>query len=978
MQLDLLSWPRCGLATFGKHASLRKLSRPARAGALLLAIFALAVLAATPALAQQYMFRGYGQSDGLGNLSVTCLVQDTSGYLWVCTENGLYRHDGREFERFGESDGLKDTEVHGAVVDASGRLWVGTSHDLYLFDGRKFSAVRPDGHALSVAFGSRIAGAPDGRLWVIDEEQLLEVSPTADGASWSARAYFDERQLRINPALAHLSSLYADSKGRLWLGCGVQICSVDNGRSSSWGPAEGAPEDEWHSWTLDAQQRLWVRGLKHVLVLDRDGNRFATRDTPHAEITSNVLSVPLIADGHGSLLTRTDAGLARWQEDHWQEITLESGLPTTEISALLTTRDGTMWLGMAGGGLWRWLGYGTFESWTARRTAERNPVWVMVRGADGTVTMGSRSGCLHIEAQSHTAQPCNFDGLPADEIQVVARDKSNNLWLGEAVGPLYRVAAGERRAVHVASVPLMRKLFVDSDGRLWISSNQNLHVVQPGTTELTLESLPEGLGTITDISQDEHGVLWIATQGGLLQRLNGAWRRLELPVPAPEGFSSVVAAGGGWYWAGGASHGLMRLHVSGTKADFAQWQTATNIAAAGVYFIHVDRRGWLWAGTDAGIVVYDGRLWRRFDEEDGLIWNDTDQNSVFEDDDGSMWIGTSGGLVHVVRPEALLNETPLELHIARFTVGTRQLDTPAQLRIPWQHDLSLDVQLQELNFGSTNKTLLKVRLRGLSDDWFRTRAFEAHYPALAPGQYTFEAVADSPDHQRISAVIRRDFEVLPPWWQTVGFRVLAAVILFGSVAAAWRWSVVRHERRRRTLERELREREALLERATRDPLTRLWNRQAILEILARAMETAKARSRPLAVALIDIDHFKRVNDTMGHLTGDLVLRSIAEHVMKGIRTGDSLGRYGGEELLLVLPEATQQKPFLPIERLQRAIAKIPFVHDGTRFHVTASFGVTWLEIDGDSMEDVIGRADEVLYVAKKRGRNRVEYALTGS
>ena len=806
----------------------------------------------------------------------------------------------------------------------------------------------------------------------------MEVFPTADGRSWNARPYFDERLVRINPGLAHLSSLYADLKGRLWLGCGVQICSVDNGRVSFWGAAEGAPEDEWHSWTLDAQQRLWVRGLKHVLVLDGDGNRFVNRDTPHSQITSGVLTVPLIEDGHGSLLTRTNVGLARWQQDHWQEITLESGLPTTGISALLTTRDGTMWLGMSSGGLWRWLGYDTFESWTARRSPERNPVWGMVRGAEGTLTMGSRSGCLRIEAQSHTTQPCDFGELPAEEIQVVARDMANNLWLGAAVGPLYRVAAGERRAVHVADVPLMRKLFVDSEGRLWISSNKNLHVVQPDSTQLTLEPLPEGLGTITDISQDERGVLWIATQGGLLQRLNGSWRLLGLPVPAPDGFSSVVASGGGWYWAGGASHGLMRLHVAGTKADFAQWQTSPNIAAAGVNFIHVDRRGWLWAGTDAGIVVYDGRRWRKFDEADGLIWNDTDQNSVFEDEDGSMWIGTSGGLVHVARPEALLNKTPLELHIARFTVGARQLDTPAELRIPWQHDLSLDVQLQELNFGSANKTRLKVRLRGLSDDWFQTRAFEAHYPALAPGQYTFEAVADSPDHQRTSAVIRRDFEVLPPWWQTVGFRVVAAVVLLGSLAAAWRWSVVRHERRRRTLEREIREREVLLERATRDPLTRLWNRQAILEILARAIETAKARRRPLAVALIDIDHFKRVNDTMGHLAGDLVLRSISEHVMKGVRAGDSLGRYGGEELLLVLPEATQQKPFLPIERLQRAIAKIPFVHDGTHFHVTASFGVTWLEIDGDSMEDIIGRADEVLYVAKKRGRNRVEYALTGS
>ena len=932
----------------------------------------------TPAVAQQYTFRGFGQQDGLGNLSVTCLVEDGAGYLWVCTENGMYRHDGREFQRFGESNGLRDTTIHGATVDASGRLWVGTSHDLYRLDGQRFSAVRPDDRALSVAFGFRIASRPDQHLLVIDKDSLLELSPEADGRSWHARPYFNATQLQSTPELAHLNSLYADAKGRVWFGCGVRICGIENGRLSAWGETEGVPADEWHSWTLDSQQRLWVRGLKHVLVLDRGANRFVERDPPHAGITSAVFFAPLIDDGHGSIATRTDVGLARWRQDHWEEITLENGLPSSEIAALFTTRDGTMWLGMSGGGLWRWLGYETFESWTPHRGRDRNPIWAVVRGADHTITMGARSGCLHIEAGTHTAQPCEFDGLPPGEMQVMTRDEPGNLWIGTSTGPLYRIAAGQRRAVHIADVALMRKLFFDTEGRLWISTNTGLQVVQRGSTQLTVESLPEGLGEITDISQDGHGVLWIATQGGLLQRTPEGWRLLELPTPAPEGFASLVTTGDGWYWAAGASHGLMRLHVSGTKADLAQWQTEPNIADVAVYFTHIDRRGWLWLGTDAGIVIYDGRKWRKFDQEDGLVWNDTDQNSVYEDEDGSIWLGTSGGLAHVLRPEALLNDTPLDLRIAGSTVGTRQLDATSDQPIPWQQDLPLDVHLQELNFQSAKKTLLKVRLRGLSDDWFQTRDFEVHYPALSPGRYTFEAIAENPDQQRTSAVVRQNFEVLPPWWQNAGFRALAAIVVFGLLAILWRWRVARLEMRRRTLERELRERAALLERATRDPLTRLWNRQAILEILTQAMETAKRHNRPLAVSLIDIDHFKRVNDTMGHLTGDAVLRLMAEHIVKRTRAGDSLGRYGGEELLLVLPDAAPQKPLLPIERLQRAVAKIPFVHDGKRFRVTASFGVAWFAAGTDSVEDLIGRADAALYQAKDRGRDRVEYASTGT
>lgn len=940
------------------------------------ALVLLAVLA--PAMAQQYTFRGYGQPEGLGNLSVTCLVRDRAGYLWVCTENGMYRHDGREFQHFGESDGIQDTTMHGAAVDASGRVWAWASHDLYRFDGRRFAPVRPGGRSLSIGFGARIAAGPDHHLLVINKSSLLELQPSANGQSWDARPYFNPAQLQATPDLARLSSLYRDNRNRLWLGCGARICVVDNGQVNSWGETEGVLEDEWHSWTLDAHQRLWVRGMKHVLTLDSGAARFVDRDPPHAEITSAILFAPLIDDQHGSIATRTEAGLARWRADHWEEITLENGLPTTEISTLFITPDGTMWVGMSGGGLWRWLGYGTFESWTARRGLDRNPVWVVLRGPDHTITLGTRSGCWHIEAQSRAAQPCAFDGLPAAEIQVMAQDASGNLWIGQSTGLLYRVAAGERRAVHIADVPMMRKLFFDSQQRLWICSNLNLQVVQPGSTQLTRDPIPEGLGEITDIIQDEQGVLRIATQAGLLQRTNGAWHLLELPVTAKEGFSSVVSAGGGWFWAAGASHGIMRLHVSGEKADFAQWQTARNIADAAVYFSLIDRRGWLWLGTDAGVVVYDGHLWRKFDQEDGLIWNDTDQNSGYMDEDGSIWFGTSGGLAHVVRPEALINNTPLDLRVARLTVGARQLDASLGQRIPWERELPLDVHLQELNFSSAKKTHLKVRLRGLSDNWFETHDFELHYPALAPGQYTFEAIAENPDQQRASALVRQEFEVLPPWWQTVGFRALVAILLFGSLAAAWRWSMAKMEARRRSAERELRERAALLERATRDQLTRLWNRQAILEILAGAMESARINNRPLAVALIDIDHFKRVNDSMGHLVGDTVLRSVAEHIVKRTRAGDSLGRYGGEELLLVLPNALPQPPFLPIERLQRAVAKIPFVHDAKRFHITASFGVAWFEPTRDSIEDFIGRADEALYAAKDGGRDRVEYAPTGT
>ncbi len=928
--------------------------------------------------AQQATFREYGQQDGLSNLDIAALMQDRTGYLWVGTENGLFRHDSTDFQGFDDTSGLADTAIRNVIEDGSGRIWVGTSQDLYVLEGTRFRPVRPDGQHLSLRAGARIATPGRDRLLVIDRELLRELWFVPATHSWHGRSYFTADQLRATPALAHLSSLYVERSGRLWLGCGAAICSVEHGLVRQWRAASGVPDDAWHSWLVDSHGTLWARGLKHIVILKQSPLSFASRDAPHSALTGGILNVPLIEDPQGRIVTRSDAGLLRWNQDHWEELTADNGLTTPEISALLTTRDGTVWLGLSGHGLWRWLGYGTFESWSARQGSSSNPVWAVLRGPDGAITMGTRSGCLRIDEQSRVAAPCSFRGLPAGEMQVMAKGADNTLWLGMATGQLLRVAPGDTRATLIAVIPQTRKLFVDASGQLWICSNGGIHFIRSGSTRVEQAELPPGLGEIADAAQDAQGTMWFATQGGLLRWSGARWALLALPTPAPDGFAAIAPAGGGWLWAAGASHGLMKVHVRGSRADQAQWITASNIAHAAVYFAEVDSRGWLWAGTDEGFVLFDRESWRKFGQPDGLIWNDTDQNAVFADADGSMWIGTSGGLTHVLRPEHLLDTQPLSLHIEQASVGAAVLTPGVNGRFPWSRGLALDLHLSELDFSDPNKTVLRVRLRGLSDDWFDSHHFDLHYPALAPEHYTFEAMAIDADHQRRSNIVSVSFEVRPPWWQTLWFKVGASALVLSLLAATWRWSSLRHEARRRQLERELQERHELLERATRDPLTKLWNRQAILDILVREIDSAKQSTQPLAIAIIDVDHFKRINDTLGHLAGDEVLRALGARLSRSIRSGDALGRYGGEELLMVLPKALPQRPFLPVERLRQVVAEAPFAYEDSRINVTASFGVAWLVASNDSAEDLLARADEALYAAKKGGRDRVEYAATGT
>jgi two-component system cell cycle response regulator len=171
-------------------------------------------------------------------------------------------------------------------------------------------------------------------------------------------------------------------------------------------------------------------------------------------------------------------------------------------------------------------------------------------------------------------------------------------------------------------------------------------------------------------------------------------------------------------------------------------------------------------------------------------------------------------------------------------------------------------------------------------------------------------------------------------------------------------------------------RERLRDLAARDPLTKLWNHNSIIELLGNELARANRQGTPVGVVLLDLDHFKRINDAYGHLTGDRVLCAAAEAMRTTIRPYDAVGRYGGEEFLVVLPGCNAVNATSHAERLRLAFSRAAVkTRDGQDVPFTASFGVTVVGPgSGVDAEGTIHAADSALYVAKGSGRDRVEFA----
>jgi diguanylate cyclase len=191
---------------------------------------------------------------------------------------------------------------------------------------------------------------------------------------------------------------------------------------------------------------------------------------------------------------------------------------------------------------------------------------------------------------------------------------------------------------------------------------------------------------------------------------------------------------------------------------------------------------------------------------------------------------------------------------------------------------------------------------------------------------------------------------------------------------AARQQVEAAEARIRQLEAEL---EQVSDLVYQDYLTGALNRRGLEDAFAREFARSERHGTPLSIALLDVDHFKRLNDTYGHQAGDQALRHLAQVIKAILRPSDTVARYGGEEFVILFPDTTLEEAVKIMTRLQRELTKRFFLHDNQRILITFSAGVAQRE-GPESADSLLSRADEALYRAKQAGRNRVFAAPAGN
>jgi diguanylate cyclase (GGDEF)-like protein len=927
-------------------------------------------LFSTAIFAQQYTFRQYGPSDGLTNLGVNCLLQDREGYLWVGTDNGLFRYDGVTFQQFGHAEGIDDTEIRNLAESPEGILWVATQGGIARRTAGKFESVNvgQKGLFLAIAFDAK------GRLYLEHSTGILRGLRDAAGSYQFTMVTSGA----VGGMFVHGEDLWFRRDGDLWRLQGEKIARI--------GSPAGLPNDRWGSITLDTLGNLWVRSATRLYELAHGQTRFVDRSEgiAHAPVTRT------FADSHGRLLVATNAGVVMLDGPNRTDIDPAHGLPADVVGPILVDREESLWLGMRGGGLVRRLGHGEWLSWKKSDGLLNDSVWSILHDRNGRLWVGTSGGLSIFAPNGQLARSwASHNGLTGDSIYALAVARSGDVFAGTAPAGVNRFSPeGQLLHAYGASSGLISEqvnsLAIDRQNRLWVGASGGCFRTQAPVDaagalkfeRVSIAGIPSD-AYIHDVQIDPGGIIWITTSNGLVRYDGNNWRVFNKAdgLKAEDIVAMVVGHGEVWV-AYRDALGIARLLFNGERVEVTNKTQDDGLSSDLIYALAFDRDGRLWATTDNGVDVLEQGHWRHYGTPDGLIWDDGNDLALTVDAQNDVWIGTSRGLSRYSTPPYLIPDLPSAVVLTSIEGVSRELQ-PDDKPVLSHTQNSLLIRFSGLNYASDARTLFRYRLLGGKTTWSETRDNSVRFEGLPGGRYVFEVIAAGPNGLWSPIPARFAFTVRPPWWLTWWFITTCFVVALLLGRALWRHRVRALVAQKELLERQVAERTEELRESHRqleeiayyDMLTSLPNRRMFTEQFRARLALSRRHGDPFALLLIDLDSFKETNDSFGHDAGDAVLIECAKLLRSAVRESDAIARLGGDEFAVLLISPTEP------EGIQMVCSRIvDSFADGIAFNdsilkTSCSVGVAVFPDDGDTQDRLYKSADIALYEAKRVGGN---------
>lgn len=958
-----------------------------------------AVLISQPAAAlppdrniHQYVVDHWSTEQGLPQVTALGILQDHRGYIWIATQDGLARFDGVSFKSYRPADhpGLAHNYIHDIHEDSENRLWIGTGKGLSVREDGTFRRVRATGEMPGAIY--TLAEDRDNVVWAGTEHGLYKVAETDLG-----------RVLQRSPSGpgSAVFSILPHPDGGVIVGGRGEIRHLSSDRGTT---PVALPDEKTVVRSLARRSKtVWI-GTRAGL-FRRQSDRAVER-IDH-EVLGNRNIESLHVDRHQNLWVGTDVGLFRIREGGTVDRSRRLGLFTDAwIRSFAEDHEGNLWIGTSVDGIARlWPGH--FRRYSTADGLADPLVWSFHEDAQGTLWLGTNAGVYQFD-NGRYRETYGPDRLPHPMSLALLHDSNGRMWVGTRQGPAIFENGRRIDAAMDVDWPAagVYGLVEAPEGVIWLSTREGLY-----RYDGDLRRIPEQSGLTQNkqrgIYHMSDGRYWVATDTGVFRGDGERFEPAGLDIGLDQfAVMSMRETADGTVWVGLQGGGLARYR----DGRWTRYTAGDGLLTNNVYFIAEDGEGHLWLSSHVGVSRFEPGAFERFDTGETASLsprvfggmestakaqcNGGHSDAGLQTRSGRIWLPTLDGAI-VFNPDRLhLTRTPPRVTIESITYGdeTRSARTDGR-RIelsPGRGDIRIDYTA--LSFREPENIRFRYRLHGYDDVWneaeHRRTAF---YTNLSPGRYEFELEAVAPHGPVSSKPASVSFHLQPRFHQTTAFRLALALALVGLVYGGYRWRTHALHRRGMVLERMVHNRtkrltelnERLQQASMTDPLTGLKNRRYLLSQIPKDLAyTQRAyrgqglfQNRDLVFLMLDLDHFKKVNDEHGHHAGDLLLTQFSEIVEDAVRESDYVIRWGGEEFLVVARHTEQAQAHILAERIRTRVEQHSFhIGNAVHIHCTCSIGGAAFPfipeyLDAPGWEDLIDIADEAVYRAKGLGRN---------
>ncbi len=929
-------------------------------------VLTILLVLALPLAAVRYPFINYRSSEGLPQSNVTALLQDKNGYIWVGTQAGIGRFDGVKFETLTSRNGLAGNYITGLEMDRRGNVWVASQDGLNIISSQKISACPlPDNFIRDIAFSKS-----DQALWVLTASAIYTLR---DGVS----APFDKF---ADPS--RLNGLAACEANGLVFFTADAVYLLKNQHLQKY------PSPEPVNFVKEIDRHLFVgcRGGLYQLNPFGEFKKYSGLPAAIQDITD------ILFDGQRNLWIASKGGVfyKNLQTNEATVFTMASGLIYDNARKLLLDRENNIFIGTIFG--LSQLSQHLFRMYGSEDGLPSIQVWDILEH-DGGILLGCDDGIAELKNGRIRAFAVNRQ-LQNKSIRAIVRMDAGRYLLGCRRDEILQWDGGSRLQSIYNGVNVLYAIR-DSRGNAWFATDSGLLKYDGKNFRWFREGLNDPI--VWDVAELEKDTLLIGTRKGLQlfqaeKFVPSAWEQQvgkiginDIRVISPREIL-VATELFGVFWI-----------QDGRVTRLTQKQ---GLLHNDIWSVLRDDNGHIWMNSTRALERFGSdATFTHFNKETGLFGDEGCIHAALKASGGNLYFGIVPGLVEYT---FFRNETPARKPV--LVIKDLRINGSPR-NIPLTGSLSHDQNTIEFNYicPTTSREHLpeyKTRLFPFDSDWSASsRDTSVRYTNLPSGAYTFSVLANNGGKQWFGPADRVFFTIRSPFWQSWWFRFMQLLVGLGLVFLIVKIRV-------RVLEKQKKRLEALVQARTNeiaqknkelaylsitDPLTDLKNRRFMEEKIKEDMsiiqrnlhdmqsgkKTSDEKTISLGIFMLDVDHFKKVNDLYGHEAGDTVIVEIARQLQAMMRQSDTIVRWGGEEFMIITRQSSQSDAFQLAERIRLHIEKASFkISTEHVIKKTISIGFSHYPFSFSGQErfswqQVVALADNALYLAKHNGRNLV-------